>query len=60
MNEQQERIKEEMQKLQDAHKEEKARLEKEYEALIQEAKEQEKVTKKAFSFFFFSFLMASL
>lgn len=49
-----------MQKLQDAHKEEKARLEKEYEALIQEAKEQEKVTKKAFSFFFFSFLMASL
>lgn len=51
MNEQQERIKEEMQKMQDAHKEEKVRLEKEYEALIQEAKEQEKVTKK----FFFSF-----
>jgi gas vesicle protein len=52
LNEQQERIKEEMQKLQDAHKEEKVRLEQEYEALVQEAKDQEKVT---FFFFFFLF-----
>lgn len=45
LNEEQQRIKQEMEKLEANHQEEKNQLKSEYEALVQEAKEKEKVYK---------------
>lgn len=46
LNEEQQRIKKEMEKLDAEHQEEKNRLKNEYETLIEESKEKEKVKKK--------------